>query len=63
MGDLEALVFAGRLDDYGAPVRRFPSGRLCREFGCATRLSIYNEDLYCSRHQPMVTLTTRNRVA
>ena len=63
MQDLGALVVGGKLDDYGAPVRRFPEGRLCPEFGCATRLSIYNEDLYCSRHQPMVTLRTRNRVA
>ena len=63
MQDLEALSSGGRLDDYGVPIRRFPEGRSCPELGCATRLSIYNEDLYCSRHQPTITLRRRNRVA
>lgn len=32
------------------PPRRFPSGRLCADPGCSTRLSIYNESDYCSLH-------------
>ena len=38
------------LDDHDSPPRRFASGRLCAEFGCETRLSIYNESDYCSLH-------------
>lgn len=29
---------------------KFPSGRVCAEPGCTTRLSIYNGDAYCALH-------------
>jgi hypothetical protein len=32
-------------------LRTFRPGRLCGELGCGTRLSIYNDGSYCSRHQ------------
>ncbi len=34
------------------PVRTYPQGRVCRELGYDTRLSIYNGDIYCAQHQP-----------
>ncbi len=38
------------LNDHDRPPRRYPSGRLCAETGCDTRLSIYNKGSYCSLH-------------
>jgi hypothetical protein len=43
------------------PSRAFGSGRTCREPGCGTRLSIYNQGRYCSLHEPMVVPRTRGR--
>jgi hypothetical protein len=33
------------------PSRTFPQGRECREEGCDTKLSIYNEGAYCFLHE------------
>jgi len=43
------------------PSRAFARGRVCREPGCVTRLSIYNGGRYCSEHEPMVVPRTRGR--
>jgi hypothetical protein len=34
---------------------------VCEEEGCETLLSIYNDDLWCSLHAPMVTPRTRGK--
>jgi hypothetical protein len=34
----------------GRPSRTFRNGRICAEHGCETKLSIYNDDEYCSLH-------------
>lgn len=43
-------VTGHKLDHGGLPVTTFPRGRLCRDSGCATRLSIYNDSSYCAQH-------------
>ncbi|MDQ3354516.1 MAG: hypothetical protein M3507_08565 [Actinomycetota bacterium] len=43
-----------------SPVRA-QAGRICREDGCQTRLSIYNDGAFCSVHTPMSTPRTRGR--
>ena len=34
----------------GRPSRTFRHGRICAEAGCETKLSIYNDDEFCSVH-------------
>ena len=34
----------------GRPSRTFRRGRICAEAGCETKLSIYNDEEYCSVH-------------
>ena len=41
--------------------RRSKKGRVCREDGCRTTLSIYNDGSWCSLHAPMVTPRTRGK--
>ncbi|MGH9149529.1 MAG: hypothetical protein ACRD0F_04230 [Acidimicrobiales bacterium] len=43
------------------PSRAFGEGRVCREPGCETRLSIYNNGTYCYLHEPMATPRTRGK--
>jgi hypothetical protein len=37
-------------NDHGRPPRRFGPGRVCGNYDCGTRLSIYNDGWYCSQH-------------
>ena len=37
-------------NDHDRPPRKFAAGRECAEYGCGTRLSIYNKDNFCSLH-------------
>jgi len=43
------------------PSRAFGGGRVCRESGCETVLSIYNNGKYCYQHEPMVVPRTRGK--
>jgi len=43
------------------PSRSFKAGRVCRENGCETILSIYNNGSFCSQHEPMTVPRTRGR--
>jgi hypothetical protein len=43
------------------PSRSFGKGRKCKEDGCDTRLSIYNQGRYCYLHEPMAVPRTRGR--
>jgi|HubBroStandDraft_6_1064221.scaffolds.fasta_scaffold3062008_1 hypothetical protein len=45
------FVGARGLEGSGHRSKTFGPGRLCGELGCGTRLSIYNDGSYCSRHQ------------
>ena len=38
------------LAGHGRPSRTFRNGRICAEPGCETKLSIYNDDEFCSLH-------------
>ncbi len=37
-------------------------GRVCGESGCETRLSVYNDQDFCSLHAPMVVPRMRGKV-
>jgi len=43
------------------PSRTFGSGRVCREPGCGTVLSKYNNGKYCYTHEPMTVPRTRGK--
>ena len=43
------------------PSRKFKEGRTCREAGCGTRLSIYNNGRFCYLHEPMAVPRTRGK--
>jgi hypothetical protein len=43
------------------PSRAFSKGRTCREPGCETRLSMYNQGKYCFLHEPMSVPRTRGK--
>jgi len=43
------------------PSRSFGRDRVCREDGCRTVLSIYNNGRYCAQHEPMSVPRTRGR--
>jgi hypothetical protein len=43
------------------PSRAFTKDRTCRESGCTTKLSIYNNGKYCYQHEPMAVPRTRGK--
>ena len=43
------------------PSRSFSKDRTCREPGCETKLSIYNNGKYCYQHEPMSVPRTRGK--
>jgi hypothetical protein len=43
------------------PSKAFTKDRVCRESGCETRLSIYNNGKYCFQHEPMAVPRTRGK--
>jgi hypothetical protein len=43
------------------PTKAFAKGRVCKEPGCETKLSIYNKGKYCYIHQPVMVPRTRGR--
>jgi len=43
------------------PSKAFGSDRVCREPGCGTRLSMYNNGKYCYQHEPMSVPRTRGK--
>jgi hypothetical protein len=43
------------------PSRAFTKGRTCREPGCGTRLSIYNNGKFCYLHEPLTVPRTRGK--
>jgi hypothetical protein len=57
----EAGVAGARITSGERSSRRWRKGRVCREEGCETRLSVYNDGAFCSLHAPMVVPRTRGR--
>jgi len=43
------------------PSKSFGRNRTCREPGCDTRLSMYNNGKYCYQHEPMAVPRTRGK--
>jgi hypothetical protein len=43
------------------PSKAFGRDRTCRQPGCSTKLSIYNNGKYCFQHEPMAVPRTRGR--
>jgi hypothetical protein len=57
----EHSVAGSRFDGRDRPSRSFGKGRVCREPGCGTRLSMYNSGKHCSEHEPMTVPRTRGK--
>jgi recombinational DNA repair protein (RecF pathway) len=49
--DPSASVGGTMMGGEGQRVPAFASGRVCREPGCETQLSVYNSGAYCARHE------------
>ncbi|HEX9969241.1 MAG TPA: hypothetical protein VGB03_03810 [Acidimicrobiales bacterium] len=45
----------------GRPSKSFGRGRVCKEPGCETRLSMYNSGKHCSQHEPLSVPRTRGK--
>ena len=43
------------------PSKSFGRDRTCRQPGCNTKLSIYNNGKYCFQHEPIAVPRTRGR--
>ena len=43
------------------PSKAFGAGRICRNPDCGTRLSIYNDGIFCYRHEPMTVPRVRGK--
>jgi hypothetical protein len=59
--EIQRTVSGRGLQGSGPRSRTFGRGRLCGELDCGTRLSIYNGDNYCSRHQARVAPRLRGK--
>ena len=43
------------------PSKAYGAGRICRHPECGTRLSIYNDGVFCYRHEPMTVPRVRGK--
>jgi hypothetical protein len=41
--------------------KSFGRDRICRQAGCSTKLSMYNNGKYCFQHEPMAVPRTRGK--
>jgi hypothetical protein len=57
----EASVGAHPISGNDRPSKAFKAGRICRHPECGTRLSIYNDGLFCYRHEPMTVPRVRGK--
>ena len=56
-GSIGGSAFTGN----NRPSVAFPVGRVCREPGCGTHLSIYNDGEYCYVHEPLAAPRLRGK--
>ena len=54
-------VGATSINGNDRPSRAFAKNRICREPGCGTKLSMYNQGKYCYLHEPMAVPRTRGK--
>ena len=57
----DRAIVGMRITSVERGVRRSKKGRVCREDGCWTALSVYNDTAWCSLHAPMVVPRTRGK--
>jgi hypothetical protein len=57
----DASVAAHPISGNDRPSKKFKAGRVCRQAGCETVLSIYNDGKYCYQHEPMTTPRVRGK--
>jgi len=57
----ERAVAASAFAGSERPSKSFGKNRVCKESGCETRLSMYNNGSYCYQHEPMVVPRTRGK--
>lgn len=57
----ERAVSGQSLSGADRPSKSFGAGRTCREAGCETKLSRYNNGKYCYQHEPMSVPRTRGK--
>ena len=57
----EGSVAAHPISGNDRPSKAYKAGRTCREPGCATILSIYNDGAFCSQHAPMIVPRVRGK--
>ena len=55
------VIGGSSIDGVGRPSKAYAAGRVCREPGCETKLSIYNKGKYCYVHEPLTVPRTRGR--
>jgi len=55
----DTTIVGHRFSSEERSVARFPTGRVCGNPDCRTRLSIYNDGDFCARHEPMTSTRTR----
>jgi len=56
------VVTGKTLNGPNQPAKTFSPGRVCVEQGCGTRLSVYNDGVYCSIHlRPDTDMRVRGR--
>lgn len=57
----EQSVGAFPLTGSQRPSKAFKAGRVCRQSGCRTVLSIYNDGAFCYQHEPMFVPRMRGK--
>lgn len=57
----ERAVVGQPISGNDRPSKAFAKNRVCKEPGCDTRLSIYNNGKFCYAHEPMQVPRTRGR--
>ena len=57
----EASVAGTPFVGHDRPSRTFGTDRACKEPGCNTQLSMYNQGKYCYPHEPMAVPRTRGK--
>jgi hypothetical protein len=57
----ESALHGSRITSTERSSRRYRTGRVCKEDGCSTKLSVYNDGIFCSLHAPMIVPRTRGK--
>ncbi len=61
MSKVFEMFSASAVVGVGKPSKKYAQGRVCKELGCNTKLSIYNKGKFCYVHEPVKVPRTRGR--